>query len=352
MSNFKSAVLAVVGALSSAAGYADSPSATQRFYEVRGAKLYTQTYGHGAPIVFLHGGMAFFDNSFAKQRDYFAAYRTVIGIDQRGHGHSPDGPWSLSYKMMADDTAAIIEQLGLGPVDVVGHSDGADLALILARDYPQLVRRLVISGANLRSGLSAEEAQRRSHWTPGQVAEKVRALADSLPPWFRTDYEKVSPDGPDHWMKLMAKCYQMWIQPIVIEPADLKKISIPVLVMAGDHDFTSIEENAEIYRGLPNGQLIVVPASDHGTFKRRPNLVNLAIREFLDQPDSLSATHDIFLTPLLANLPSGASHCEKKLRKYWRSASVNDLLSVLLPAIWSRWLSYWSQPAIAVASHS
>lgn len=56
--------------------------------------------------------------------------------------------------------------------------------------------------------------------------------------------------------------------------------------MAGDHDFTSVEENAEIFRDLPKGQLIIVPASGHGTFNTRPELVNLAIREFLDQPDN------------------------------------------------------------------
>jgi pimeloyl-ACP methyl ester carboxylesterase len=291
MKHFSAAMLAAVSMLASFGAYSDDNTGTHRFYEVRGAKLYTEIYGHGAPIVFLHGGMVFFDNSFEKQRDYFASYRTVIGIDQRGHGHSPDGPWPLSYQMMADDTAAIIEQLGLGPVDVVGHSDGANLALLLARDHPQLVRRLVISGANLRSGLSPAEVQRRSQWKPEQLAEKLKALADSLPPWFRTDYGKVSPDGPDHWMKLMAKCYRMWIQPIVIEPADLKTISIPVLVMAGDHDFTSIEENAEIYRGLPRGQLIIVPASNHGTFRQRPDLVNLAIREFLDQQESDNPSH-------------------------------------------------------------
>src|ERR1039457_1224282 len=285
-----SMMFAAFSMLASSVAYSGDTTGRHRFYEVRGAKLYTQTYGHGAPIIFLHGGMAFFDNSFAKQRDYFATYRTVIGIDQRGYGHSPDGPWSLSYKMMADDTAAIIEQLGLGPVDVVGHSDGADLALILARDHAQLVRRLVISGANLRANLSPEERQ-RSQWSPEQFAEHVRALADWLPPSFRTDYAKVSPDGPDHWMTLVAKCYEMWLQPTVIEPADLKKISIPVLVMAGDHDFTSIEENAEIYRGLPRGQLIIVPASNHGTFNNRPDLVNLAIREFLDQPDSDTPAH-------------------------------------------------------------
>ncbi len=278
-------ILGVVPVLTSVATSADSSSSTQRYYEVRGAKLYTQIYGHGRPILFLHGGMAFFDNSFAKQRDYFSTFRTVIGIDQRGHGHSPDGPWSLSYKMMADDTAAIIKQLGLGPVDIVGHSDGADLALVLVRDHPNLVRRLVISGANIRVDLSPEE-KLHSQWSQEQLEAHLRKMAAVLPPWFLADYAKVSPDGPGHWMTLLGKCYDMWLQPIVIEPADLKRISIPVLVMAGDHDFTSIEENAEIFRDLPHGQLIIVPASNHGTFNSRPDLVNLAIRAFLEQSDT------------------------------------------------------------------
>jgi pimeloyl-ACP methyl ester carboxylesterase len=273
------------------AAYAESPAGTQRFYEVRGAKLYTERFGHGPPILFLHGGTLFFDNNFAQQRDYFSAYRTVIGIDQRGHGHSPDGPWNLSYKLMADDTAAVLEQLNLGPVDIVGHSDGGNIALLLARDHPQLVRRVVISGANLRSGLSPEEVQRRSQWSPEQLRDKLQALADSLPPSFRTDYGRVSPDGPDHWMKLLGKCYAMWIASVVIEPADLKNIPAPVLVMAGDHDFTSIEETVEIFRGLPNGQLIIVPATGHGTMQSRPDFVNLAIREFLDPPDSGARPH-------------------------------------------------------------
>jgi pimeloyl-ACP methyl ester carboxylesterase len=92
-------------------------------------------------------------------------------------------------------------------------------------------------------------------------------------------------------MKLLAKCYQMWIQPVVIEPADLKRISAPVLVMAGDHDFTSIEDTVEIYRGLPNGQLMILPATGHGTMRQRPELSNLAIREFLEQPVSGAPSH-------------------------------------------------------------
>ena len=283
------AFLIALGALTCIAA-AGSEDGTREYYVVNGAKLYTESFGHGTPVLFLHGGLMFFDNAYVRQRSFFAARHLVIGIDQRGHGHSPDGPWQLSYQLMADDTAAIIQELKIGPVDVVGHSDGANIALLLARDHPELVRRVVISGANLR-GWSAEVLEARKRWAPAQIEEKVRALAASLPPYFRTDYAAVSPDGPDHWLALVTKCFWMWGQPVVIDPRDLKKIAAPVLVVAGDHDFTSIEETTEIFQGLPHGQLFVVPGTGHGTFRMRPDLVNLAVSEFLERADAGPTMH-------------------------------------------------------------
>ena len=263
---------------------AESSNVTRQFYEVNGAKLYTETLGRGTPILFLHGGLLYFDNNFTNQKDHFAARHLVIGIDQRGHGHSPDGPWQLSYEQMADDTAALIRKLKAGPVDVVGHSDGADIALLLARYHPELVRRVVISGANLR-GVPPAQLEARKLWTAEQHAKKLQEVAAFLPPYFASDYAAVSPDGAGHWMAMVAKCYSLWSQSVVIEPAELPKIAAPVLVMAGDHDFASLEETAEIFRGLPHGQLIIVPGTGHGTFQMRPELVNLAIDEFLERPD-------------------------------------------------------------------
>lgn len=257
---------------------------THRLIDVGAAKLYVEVSGQGSPVLFLHGGLMFFDNAFAKQAAFFAAKHTVIGIDQRGHGHSADGPWALSYKMMADDTAAVIRALKLDAVDVVGFSDGADLAMVLARDHPELVRRMVISGGNLR-GLLPAELQERQHWPQEKKNAKVAALVAKLPAFFKSDYAAVSPDGVGHWPIMVAKCYWMWSESVVIEAADLQKISAPVLVMAGDHDFTSIEETTEMFRGIPQGQLIIVPGTGHGTFTERPNLVNLAIEEFLDGPE-------------------------------------------------------------------
>jgi len=66
---------------------------------------------------------------------------------------------------------------------------------------------------------------------------------------------------------------------------------VNIFARASDHDFTSIEDNAEIFRDLSRGQPIIVPATNHRTFNSRPDLVNLAIREFLDQPDSDTPAH-------------------------------------------------------------
>jgi pimeloyl-ACP methyl ester carboxylesterase len=74
------------------------------------------------------------------------------------------------------------------------------------------------------------------------------------------------------------------LTPVVISAADLKAIQAPVLVIAGDKDFTSIEETIEIYRSLPRGQLLIVPGTGHMTFSERPELTDLAIREFLERP--------------------------------------------------------------------
>ena len=258
--------------------------AESRFVEVRGNKLHVETAGSGSPILFLHGGVVFFANNFPAQRDYFASFRKVIGVDRRGHGHSPDNDQPFSYQEMAEDMAALIVQMGMAPVDIVGHSDGGNIGLILARDHPGLVRRLVISGANLKASLPPDELEKRARWPQAMVAEKAKQMAEKLPPSFRPAYEKVTPDGADHWWTLLAKSYRLWLTPVIATPEDLKTIRIPVLVMAGDHDFTSIEETTLIYRSLPAGQMAILPGTGHGTFSVRPDLANLITREFLERP--------------------------------------------------------------------
>jgi len=263
---------------------AAGPTQKQEFVEARGSRLYVQIFGSGRPVVFLHGGLHHFDNSFPKQRDALARSFTVIGIDQRGHGRSPDDARPFSYQEMAEDTAEVIRQLGFGAVDVVGHSDGANVALKLARSHPELVRRVVAGSANLRAGLPPDELQARQRWSEQQLTEFLAKFEQRLPPSFRTDYQAATPDGAGHWNVLLAKSYRLWLTTVVMDAADLAAIQAPVLVIAGDKDFASLEETAEIYRGLRNAQLLIVPGAGHGTFSENAELVNLAIRQFLDAP--------------------------------------------------------------------
>jgi pimeloyl-ACP methyl ester carboxylesterase len=249
---------------------------------VRGARLYVQTFGDGAPILFLHGGLSSFDGSFAQQRDFFAAFRRVIGVDQRGHGHSPDTDAAFSYRDMAEDSAALIEQLAVAPVDVVGHSDGGNVALLLASRHPQLVRRVVVSGANLRAGQPAAELKRRAALSPQEIVQRLAS--------FRADYVRVSPDGADHWPIFAAKSWRLWLTPVIIERAELAAIEAPVLVIAGEHDLAPLAETQEIQRHLKHGALMILPATGHSTFQDRPDVINPAIRAFLEEPEREKGT--------------------------------------------------------------
>lgn len=263
--------------LSAGTAAGGQPIMTAGFTEVRGLRLYTEVGGSGPPVLFLHGGLRFFDTTFARQKAYFSAFRTVIGVDQRGHGHSPDNDRPFSYEEMAEDTAALLQKLGVGPVDVVGHSDGGNVGLILARRHPELVRRLVVSGANLHGG---HPAIVDFFWSLLRPADPGSA-ADAPSP-LRDEYAGVSPDGERHWPVLLAKSEALWSTRTVLAPADLRAIRKPVLVMAGDHDDISLEATIEIFRGLPLGELCILPASGHETMIDRPDDFNRLTRSFLE----------------------------------------------------------------------
>lgn len=249
-----------------------------RLYDVHGVKLYAEVLGSGPPIVFLHGGFSFFDRSFADQKAYFSAFRTVVGIDQRGHGHSPDDARPFSYREMAEDTAGLLQQLHLGPADIVGHSDGGNVALLLARYHPELVRRVVVSGANFRGDFAGLFAYARLRWWTS-----AQRFAAGIPVSVRHDYDAVSPDGDSHWDIAAAKTKDLWTTWTVISPEDLRAISAPVLVVAGDHDVIPLEHTIALYRSLTAGRLCILPNTGHDTMIQRPSLFNELTRAFLDE---------------------------------------------------------------------
>lgn len=243
------------------------------YADVHGLKMYYEVHGTGRPVLLLHGGMTTIHFSFAAQIPVLAKNHRVIAVEQMGHGHTADVVGrALSYEGMADDTFAFLVQQGIRSVDLIGFSDGGQIALRLAFTHPELVQRVVVSGVGFGP----------------QSVEQQKALlalsADRLPKSFRDEYDRVSPDGPEHWPVFFQKVKTMWSKPgWGISQAELATIKAPVLLVFGDRDFTSVEEAALIRHSIPGAQLCVLPGVGHGTFIERPEWLNPIMLDFLDR---------------------------------------------------------------------
>jgi pimeloyl-ACP methyl ester carboxylesterase len=252
--------------------------AAGRLVEINHHQIYYETHGSGRPLLLLHGGGDSFEYSFARVLPALSAHHRVIAIEQTGHGHSPDAPGALSYAAMTDDTSELLRILNPGPVDAIGWSDGAIIALMLAARHPAQVRRVVASGANYSpDGLFPEalvQLQQETAVDAYNAAERAEAL-------------RLNPGGEAQMLSVGAKLQQLWLHSpdaSELSPAILATIARPVLIMAGDHDEIRIEHTLEIFRALPKAALLIVPDSGHNVFNEQPQLAQRAVLAFLDKP--------------------------------------------------------------------
>jgi pimeloyl-ACP methyl ester carboxylesterase len=227
--------------------------------------------GDATPAVLLHGGMCTAD-TWAMQVDAFAAGRRVLLPEQRAHGRTAD-PGEVSYPLMAADTVGFLEAIVGGPADLVGWSDGGNVALHVALARPDLVRKVVVIGSNFHH--------------EGTIPALIDGMEadDSM---LRSAYEEVSPDGPEHWPEVTRKLLHMWRTGPTLTVDDLAGIEAPVLVMVGDDDAVHLSHTVALYEALPAGQLAIVPGTSHLVPIEKPALVNQLIVDFLDDGSVLS----------------------------------------------------------------
>ena len=236
-----------------------------------GLKMYYEIHGEGPPVILLHGGTATIQYSFSKQIDELARAHRIIGIEQMGHGHTPDVEGRpFSYEEMTEDTAALLNALGIKNADVVGWSDGGQIALRLAAVHPELVRRVVASGV----GFGGNPASRLA----------TENMSDARwPHEFRDGYISTSPDGAAHWPVVWRKACKMWAGSTWgFNEADLHRIKAHVLIIAGDHDLVSEAVTRRVAQAIPHGVVSILPNSDHWTFQKRSDLMNPLLLQFLD----------------------------------------------------------------------
>lgn len=240
------------------------------YVDVGPVHTWFETRGEGVPLLLMHGGLET-NASWGAQLDALAEHFRVVAPERRGHGHTPDVEGPISYRVMTDDTIRFLEEVVGGPAHLVGWSDGAVVALMIALERPDLVRRLVLIGGNVD----------RTAFVPA-FHDAVELPADS-PVYqpFRAVYEAVSPDGPDHWPTVFAKLTRMWRTEPDIPFDALAGVRARTLVMVGDDDLVTLEHTIALYRAIPDAELAVVPGASHLAPLEKPGLVNRVLLDFL-----------------------------------------------------------------------
>ena len=218
--------------------------------------------GEGFPLVLLHGNGE--DRTyFSAQIGAFAACRRVIAVDTRGHGMTPRGTAPFTLAQFAEDLCALLDALSIPQADLLGYSDGGNIALLFALQHPARVRRMVLNGANLNPWglcpptLLAVECAYAALRLAALCTERARA--------------------PLERYALMA------VQPH-ISPTALAALPHPALVLAGTRDVICRRHTRQIARALPAGRLLLLPGG-HAIAREHPAAYNAAVLAFLREAD-------------------------------------------------------------------
>ncbi|MFJ3581986.1 alpha/beta fold hydrolase [Streptomyces sp. NPDC090127] len=243
------------------------------YAETGAVRTWYETDGAGEPLVLLHGGFCT-NETWGAQRAALAAGFRLFLPERRAHGHTADVEGPLRYEDMADDTVAFIDAVVGGPTHLVGWSDGGIVALLVALARPDLVRKVVVIGANFRP---AGEC-----WAEPGMIDAMTPDSPDLE-FFRELYDPVAPDGPGHWPVVARKTVDMWRTQPTLTTDDLSRVGAPTLVVVGDDDLLSLEHTIALHRAIPRSQLAVVPGASHLVPLEKPDTVNRLVIDHLSQ---------------------------------------------------------------------
>jgi pimeloyl-ACP methyl ester carboxylesterase len=249
---------------------------------INGVNYYYAVYGTGEPLLLLHGGLGQIE-MFGPNLTQLAQSRQVIGVDLQGHGRTPLGDRALSLVDMGNDMAGVLKKLGYDKVDVLGYSMGGGVAFQFAAQHPEMVRRLaLVSTPYSQDGFYPE-------MLPQQAALGA-AMAEQMKetPMYKS-YVAIAPH-PEEFPKLLDQMGAYMRKPYDWS-ADVKKLTMPVMLIYGDSDMFRPEHEVKFYQLLGGGlkdagwqrehmsrnRLAILPNLTHYEMGLAPQMVDTAL---------------------------------------------------------------------------
>lgn len=236
---------------------------------VNGIEMYYATYGAGDPVLLIHGGLGNAD-IWANQVIDLMQDHLVIVADSRGHGRSTRTEEPFGYDLMASDYLALLDFLKVDKVDLVGWSDGGIIGLDIAMTHPERLDHLFAHAANITTdGVDP---------TVGEDPVFMGIYAT----WMGEDYAKLSPT-PDQFDAFVGQINEMWATQPNWTDEQVAAITVPVAVVAGDHDEAILRAHTEKIAALiPGAKLVILPEASHFAMLQAPGEYTAAIRAFID----------------------------------------------------------------------
>ncbi|MEE4023631.1 alpha/beta hydrolase [Gordonia sp. PKS22-38] len=233
-------------------------------------RIWHEIDGDGRPVVLLHGAFSGASAWGGQVPALVEAGWRVYCPERHGHGHSPDVTDEFHYADMADETIAYLDEVVGGPAELIGWSDGAVVAVLVALRRPDLVGHLILIGQYFNSSGRA---------TGGMLDALETADQDTVD-FFAAEYASESPDGADHFPIVWDKTMAMIRSEPEIDLAELSAISAPTLVMQGDRDEVTLDHSVGVVDSIAGARLCVIPGS-HLIPIEAPQSVNSVLLQFL-----------------------------------------------------------------------
>lgn len=260
---------------------------TGMYIQTNGLQMYYEVYGTGTPVILLHGG-AETCQMWSPFINLFTSNYQLITPDTRAHGRTDNPSGQYTYPLLAEDMAQFIHELKLDRPYVVGYSDGGQIALEMAMNYPGLVRGYLIGGIyhELTDAWRDCMQTQLCMVSPGVVDGERMILTN---PEFVQILEQRHDrfHTPGYWKTFLAQLSIQWMSPLNFTQADFAKINDPVLFFCGDRDeFCPPEQDLQMYRMVNRAEVAVIPNADHLTIADQFYLVVPILENFMKRNQS------------------------------------------------------------------